>query len=300
MQNAVTNGLRHAWERIYETIKIANHTRINILAAAFAYYAFFSIFPLVALLLWLASLFFNPDQVAEAMKEFFAVGGEEGQLVWEGVRALQTAHGTLNIVFGIVFLWASMRFFKVLVHGVNQAWHSDDLPWWQLTLKNMGMVLTVFSALLIGIIAPLLLQVARNILLALMDLMKIHFPEVEWMSFLHLADLARYGLATICLFPAFSILYMLAPRRNVPFREVWLGALVVTILLQAGQIFFVNYLPLFLRYNAIYGAMGGVMFLLMAIYLAGLVILSGACFCASGYSLKERKNMALTPSNSEN
>lgn len=267
--------------------------RASMLAASFAYYAFFSIFPLVALLLWVGSLFFNPAEVAKVMKEFFAVGGQEGQLVWEGVRALQSAHGSLNLVFGGVFLWASMRFFNVLVHGVNLAWHAEDLPWWQLTLKNAVMVLTVFSALLVGIIAPLLLQIARNTVSSLLELMQIHFPQIEWGSYLHLADLARFGLASVCLFYAFSVLYMLAPRRNVRFREVWFPALLVSILLQVGQVLFVNYLPLFLRYNAIYGAMGGVMFLLMAIYAAGLVVLAGACLCAS------REERPVTPSSSK-
>jgi uncharacterized BrkB/YihY/UPF0761 family membrane protein len=35
------------------------------------------------------------------------------------------------------------------------------------------------------------------------------------------------------------------------------------------------------RYNVIYGAMGGVMFLLLWIYLTGVLILGGACWCAA-------------------
>lgn len=251
------------------------------LAAAFAYYAFFSIFPFLALLLWIGSLAFTPDSVIHAVNEYFPMGGEVAHLVWKGVHALQAAHGTVNAAFIAVFLWASLGFFQVLVHGVNQAWDEGALSWWQLPLKNFIMVLTVLSALILGIIAPMILQVAHNVILATQDFLHVRFPDINALPYLHLFDWTRLFLASTVLFYAFSVLYMLAPLVRVPFRQVWIQALAVSILLQTMQVAFINYLPIFLKYNAIYGAMGGVMFLLLWIYLSGLVILAGGCCCAA-------------------
>lgn len=285
------------WEVLWEAGEIFIRISAYELAAAFGYYAFFSIFPFLAMLLWAGSLFFNPDTVAQTVKEYFPMSGNVSQLVWEGVHALQSTHGTVNIAFILVFLWASLRFFQILVHGVNLAWCEGDLPWWQLPLKNLIMVLTVVSALLLGIVAPMLLQVVRNIVLSMQenmqDILDIHFPDWDIWPFLDLIDWTRFLLASTVLFYAFSVLYMLAPSVRVHFRKVWLQALAVSFLLQGMQVLFVNYLPMFLKYNAIYGTMGGVMFLLMWIYLSGLVILAGACWCSARERIK-RKYAALS------
>ena len=62
------------------------------------------------------------------------------------------------------------------------------------------------------------------------------------------------------------MLYKLAPRRRVLFRQVWLPAFIVTFALMLCQIAFVNYLPHFINYG-IYGAVGGMMLLLLWVYL---------------------------------
>jgi len=273
---------------IVESVHIFGQIGASQLAAAFGYYAFFSIFPFIALLLWVGSLFFQKDTVTKAIETYFPMGGEEAQMVWRGVEALQSAHGGVNAAFLLVFLWASSRFFQALVHGVNRAWHETDLPWWQVPLKNLVMVLTAASALIFGILALLLLQVARNVFKAMGDYLHEQFPAYDIGSYLHFADIARIVLASSVLFYAFSVLYMLAPRHRVPFRQVWLSALLVSVALQIVQVFFVNYLPLFLRYNAIYGTVGGVMFLMLWIYLSGALILWGSCYSAAAVRLKER------------
>ena len=54
--------------------------------------------------------------------------------------------------------WSSLRFFQSLVHGVNRAWHTHEIPWWKMPLRNLAMIGIVASALLIGVIAPVILK----------------------------------------------------------------------------------------------------------------------------------------------
>lgn len=284
----VRQGLSYIWEVLWETGEIFVHISAYELAAAFGYYAFFSVFPFLAMLLWVGSLFFAEPVVVQAVNEYFPMSGENAHLVWEGVSSLQSTHGTVNIAFIVVFLWASHRFFQILVHGVNLAWCEGELAWWQLSLKNLLMVLMVISALVLGIIAPMFLQVVRNVIEAGQDFFNIHFPDWDPWPFLNIIDWTRYLLASSVLFYTFSMLYMFAPHTRVHFGKVWLQALTVAILLQAMQVLFVNYLPIFLKYNAIYGTMGGVMFLLLWIYTSGLVILCGACWCCARERVKKR------------
>jgi len=71
------------------------------------------------------------------------------------------------------------------------------------------------------------------------------------------------------------------------------AALCATVLLQAADSLFVIYLKYFATLNAVYGAFGGIMALLLWIYLSGCIFIFGACLCAAqaeGRSAPAEKN----------
>jgi len=82
-------------------------------------------------------------------------------------------------------------------------------------------------------------------------------------------------------FFSLSLFYRLAPRQQTHFSQVWAGALCATALLYAAQSLFVIYLKDFATLNAVYGAFGGIMALLLWIYLCGCIFIFGACLCAA-------------------
>jgi Ca2+-transporting ATPase len=86
--------------------------------------------------------------------------------------------------------------------------------------------------------------------------------------------------SSLLVFFSLCLFYRLAPSRPTRFAEVWAGALFTTLLLQGGGALFVIYLKHFAGLNAIYGAFGGIMALLLWIYLSGCIFIFGACLCA--------------------
>lgn len=249
-------------------------------AASFAYYVLFSLVPLFALLLTVGSLFVSSHDVVTTIKGFLPLDNNDQKFIWETVRQLEQVRGGVSIVSLVIFLWCSLRFFKALVRGVNRAWHTIEIPWWQVPLKNLMMIGITSSALVAGLLAPALLQAVRNILVAAETLVLTHFPQFNLHLVSILLDLSRYVLGWAVLFYSFSMLYMFAPRKRVYFNQVWLPALLVTLLLQACQIAFVNYLPRFVNYG-IYESLAGLMLLLFWVYVSGMIIILGACLCSS-------------------
>ncbi|MFM8365632.1 MAG: YhjD/YihY/BrkB family envelope integrity protein, partial [Verrucomicrobiota bacterium] len=53
-----------------------------------------------------------------------------------------------------------------------------------------------------------------------------------------------------------------------------------------GQSIFGTYATKFVNYNAIYGPVGAIMLALLWVYIAGVVILLGACFCAAASGVR--------------
>ena len=115
-----------------------------------------------------------------------------------------------------------MRFFQSLVRGVNRAWGTHEYTWWRLPIQNMLMVLLLASALLLGIVVPLTLDSIESLLSRL----KLDFGfGLIVVTF----DTLRFIVPAGVLFYGFSMFYKLAPQRRTTFREVWMGALVVTV-----------------------------------------------------------------------
>lgn len=273
--------------RIYKTWRVTDltvHTYGEIdgeqRAASFAYYVLFSLVPLCALLLIIGSLFVSPHDVATSIKSLLPIDNENQKFIWQTVRQLEDLRGGVSVVSIVIFLWCSLRFFQALVRGVNRAWHTVEIPWWQMPLKNLLMVGITTSALVAGLLTPALLQVVRNILMTAETFILGHFPTFNLHLVSIILDVTRYALGWAVLFYSFSMLYMFAPRKRVYFHQIWFPALLVTLALQASQIAFVNWLPRFVNYG-VYESLAGVMLLMLWVYLSGMIIILGGCLCAS-------------------
>ena len=297
MGRAKRNPVRKTWRTILQASNIYFEIDGEQRAAAFAYYVLFSLFPLFALMLIVGSSFFGSENIISTIKSFLPIEDREQRFIWEAVHQLELSRGGVGVLSVLILLWCSLRFFQGLVHGVNRAWHTIEIPWWQVPLKNLLMVAIIGSALFAGLIAPAILQGVRNGLIAAETFIQAHFPKFDLHLVSGLLDLSRYALGGVLLFYSFCMLYKFAPRRRVLFRQVWLPALIVTIALMVCQIAFVNYLPHFLNYG-IYGAVGGLMLLLLWVYFSGIIIILGACLCAAIEQCREEEETAI-PANRE-
>jgi YihY family inner membrane protein len=297
MGRAKSNPLRRTWRVIVQTWNIYLEIDGEQRAAAFGYYVLFSLFPLFALLLIVGSSFFGSDDIIATIKGFLPMEDHEQRFIWDAVHQLEVARGGIGVLSVLILLWTSLRFFQGLVHGVNRAWHTVEIPWWQIPLKNLLMVLIIGSALFAGLIAPAILQGVRNALNAAETFLHTHFPKFDLNFVSGVLDLSRYALGVVLLFYSFCMLYKFAPRRRVLFRQVWLPALIVTFALMICQIGFINYLPHFVNYG-IYGAVGGMMLLLLWVYFSGIIIILGACLCAAIAQCREQED-GVIPSSRE-
>jgi membrane protein len=290
--------LRRMWRIIVQASNIYIEIDGEQRAAAFAYYVLFSLFPLFALLLIVGSSFFGSGDIISTIKSFLQIDDFQQRFIWEAVHQLEMSRGGVGALSVLILLWCSLRFFQGLVHGVNRAWHTIEIPWWQVPLKNLLMIAIIGSALFAGLIAPAILQGVRNGLLAAEVFLQKHFPNFDLHLVSGLLDLGRYAIGAILLFYSFCMLYKFAPRRRVLFRQVWLPALIVTIALMICQVTFVNYLPHFVNYG-IYGAVGGMMLLLLWVYFSGIIIILGACLCAAIEQLREEEEDGIIPASRE-
>lgn len=247
-------------------------------AASFAYYAFFALFPLILLFVSIGSVFVDKAEVASAVVRFVSSYLPMG---FEGENAvIKTINGVIanwkgaGIIALAAIVWSSLGLFHAMVRGVNRAWGTLEYPWWRLPFKNMLMVCIVGSALLLGVVAPAIVDAVE----AFVWRQRI---TVGVVAIVRTFWIARFLLPTLVLFYGFTMFYKFAPRRRPPVSEVWMPAFLVAIALQVLQHLFVLYAKNYSNFNRVYGTFGGVVAFLMWIYLSGSVIVFGGCLCAA-------------------
>lgn len=255
-------------------------------AASFAYYAFFALFPLILLFISIGSIFVDQVRATSTIMDFVsrfipAAIGEDNVIEHTIAGVMKNRSGAGVIAF-LGLAWSSLRFFQALVHGVNRAWGTTEYSWWRLPLKNLAMVGVVASALLLGVITPMILDYVeyyywtRNYVYHFVLMVRIFY-------------LGRLVLPPLVLFYGFTMFYKFAPRRRTTFKEVWIAALLATILLQILRALFVLYVRNFANFNALYGTFGGMVAILMWIYLSGSIIILGGCLSAAQAEIEGKK-----------
>lgn len=241
-------------------------------AAAFAFHAFFSLLPLMILLVTIASFFVDRDtagkEVIAYMESYVPISGEVQHNVFETIAGVIKGRRHASAIAFPILIWGALKCFTTLIRATNRAWDTTARDWWRTPLKGLALLGITAGAVLLSMTAPMLVKMAENWL----------FPVVDVRSWV--SSLGSFVTPLLVAFICLGLFYKLAPRRPTRFAEVWVAALFAALLLQAADSLFVIYLKNFATLNVVYGAFGGIMAFLLWIYLSGSIFIFGSCLCA--------------------
>ncbi|NTV12328.1 MAG: YihY/virulence factor BrkB family protein [Desulfobulbaceae bacterium] len=242
-------------------------------AGAFAFNAFFSLFPIMILLVTLTSYFVDQNSAEKAiisyMEGYLPIGAELQKLIFTTITGVIKAREKAGAIAFIILLWGALQCFTTLISATNRAWGAAMYNWWRMPLKSLLLLSITASGVLLGLLAPVLAKMTKDWL----------FPGDFFRSWV--SALGSFVIPLVVMFCCLSLFYRLAPGRPTRLAEVWGGALVATFLLQASENLFVLYLNNFATLNAVYGTFGGIMALLLWIYFTGCIFIFGACLGAA-------------------
>ena len=242
-------------------------------AGAFSFNAFFSLFPLMVLLVTITSSIVDRDragqEVVAYVEKYVPMSGEMHRHLLGAITGAINARGQAGVVALLILVWAAHRCFTTLICATNRAWGTEEYHWWRLPLKSMVLLAITAGAALLGMVTPVLMRMTKHLL----------EPATEPSSWMY--SVGTFSIPLIVVFFSVSLFYRLAPRTPKHFSEVWAAAFFATVLLQAAESLFVIYVRNFGTFNEVYGAFGGIMALLLWIYFSGCIFIFGACLCAA-------------------
>jgi membrane protein len=243
------------------------------MAAAIAYYALLSIFPLLILLVSVASLLMQHGEaahrIADAVASTFPVAGPSISRMLQHVPAAGASGVGLASLIGLV--WSASGVFGAMRSGINQAFDVQSVrPLVQGKLVDFAMAAGMGLFLLASTAAVSVLHVLREVATAIPAVGRgLASSEALWT-----AGSVAVGLLLAVILV--TVLYWLIPARRRRLRDVWPGIVVGTLLLQATQYVFALYVGTVSHYNAVYGSLGTIVAFMVWVYLAALALLVGA------------------------
>ncbi|MHA7154203.1 YihY/virulence factor BrkB family protein [Arthrobacter sp. TMN-50] len=266
-----------AWGYVLRrTIREFGKDQCTDLAAALTYYAVLAIFPALLALVSLLGVFGQAETTTAAVLDILegvAPGASEN--LKPTIEGLASSSGAgLTLVIGILgAVWSASGFVGAFARAMNRVYEVEEgRPFWKLRPVMLGitlavLLLVVLMALLLVLSGPIAESVGNAIGLGSTALLVWNIAKWPVMV----------GFAVLMI----ALLYYGAPNVKQPkFRWMSLGAFVALLVLALTTAGFSFYVANFGSYDKTYGAIAGVVVLLLWLWLANISLLFGAEFDA--------------------
>ena len=244
-------------------------------AAGMAFYAFFSLFPLLLVLVAVASIilerYISQGELYDFIFGFFPLYQD---WIRGNVENIIARRGTVSIVAVVTLIWSASGYFNIMVRGLNDAWpgikHRNFLG---RRLVALGLVGGIILLMILSFLTSVSLDFLSHFQVPMGGSISLYETFI-WKFF---SNYFPYGFLLL----AFWLLYYVAPNVKVKKRAAFIGALPASIawnLLNGGFSWFLR--SGFARYEIIYGSLGTIVSLLFWIYLSNILLLFGAYLTA--------------------
>lgn len=240
------------------------------LAAAIAYYALLSLFPLVIALVSGVGLVLSDDQARREVIDpiigalpLSADGAADLRGILEG--AVGREAGAVGLIGLAGLLWTASGMMGAIRAGLTTVTGADGTrPFLRAKLVDLAMVVVTGTVLLVSTTVTVVMRVADD---RVLEPLGLSGPAG-----------AVIGIATpIALgFVVLTALLRLVPAEPIPWAGVWRGALGGAVGLWVLTTGFGIYVRNFGRYNAVYGSLGAVVAFLVFVFLAAILLLIAA------------------------
>lgn len=265
-------------EFIKYILKRIIETRVTDSAAAIAYYAILSFFPLVLFLIAFNSSFLQSGEIQNLIFKLaseYMPGPSAEALLIGNLQHLVKASSTVGIIGTIMVLWSATLVFAGFAQNINMAWSSAPI--------RHFLVDRLIGLIIIGIL--IIFLIFSLISTTLLDLLPRIFPS-QFESLFN--SMSTFTHLIIDYLPIFAIcfllllLYKFIPNASVEWKESAVGTFFSIAALHMTKQAFVWYLSFGPdSYNLIYGSLGAVVAFMLWIYLSSFIILVGGHICAA-------------------
>jgi len=244
-------------------------------SAALAFYTVSSLAPLLLVVVTVAGAIFGEDAVRGRLVRQFEglMGREQAGLVQTVLKkAERDPTGRPAAIGGAVLLIVgATAVFAQLQSSLNRIWEVEPKPghflkdFLRKRLLSFAILVAIGFLLLVSLVLSAGLEAVQS------RVAGYFATQAAWLGWV--GGFVSFLLITLL----FALIFRVLPDRHIPWRDVWLGALVTALLFVVGKWAIGVYLGS-AAITSTYGAAGSVIVLLLWVYYASFIVLLGAEF----------------------
>lgn len=245
------------------------------LAAALTYHAVLSLFPALLALVALLGIIGQAETTTNAILDVVqnVAPAQVTDLLREPIKeVVHSPAAGFALILGIaVALWSASGYVRSFSRAMNRIYEIEEgRPFWKL-LPTM-LLITLAMLVLVAIMA-VILALTGPILKAIGDVVGLGAATIAvW-------KVAKWPVLVLIAIVMIALLYYFTPNVKLPrFRWISLGAVTALVIMAIASLGFAFYVANFSNYNKTYGAIGGVIVVLLWIWIMNLALLAGAEF----------------------
>lgn len=243
--------------------------RVSLVAAGVAFYALLALFPALGAVLAIGGLVVDPQTIIEQIVNFNGVVPEDVLLIIKDqatdvTTTDSTGLGLTALIGLLLSFWSASRGMANLVMGLNLVYSEEETRGFiRLNLR----VLFLTALLIIGFLISIASIIAVPAILSFAE-----WPVIaEW-----LASVSRWAVMVIVTLAGLAMIYRLGPSRSsAEWQWVTPGAMIACAMWILASVGFTYYVGNFASYNESFGALGGVVIMIMWLWISAFVVLLG-------------------------
>lgn len=264
MNTRTRPGLFSFLKQLYRKIQ---EDDVQGISAQLTYYLILSLFPFLIFVMTLIG--YANISLEDKIKDLEGIMPVEAvSIIEEILQDVAKGRNEALLSFGMLAtLWAASKGINAIIKGLNRAYEVDES---RVFWKIRG--IAFMATLIIGFV--ILLSILLLVLGGWLKTQVFQLFDLPY-GFQKLWDLLQYAIPLLVLFLVFTLLYWIAPSRRLSLKEVVPGAFFSTIGWIATSVLFSVYVNQFSDFTKTYGSLGGVMVLLIWLYISSMILLAG-------------------------
>ena len=243
--------------------------RIGLISAGIAFYGLLSLFPGIAAMMALGGLLIEPNILVDQVRQIQSVLPPDANkiIIDQAIQIAGSQAGGLGLaaVVGIALsIYSASKAVGSLVMGLHvAAGEAEGRGFVASTIFTLAMTAVAIGLALVAIFSTVMVPATLAVL------------NLEGTIALVLG-LVRWPIIGVITALGLSLFYRLTiPQRSPQSRWITPGALLGATLWLAGSVAFSLYVQNFANYNKTFGTLGGVVSLLMWLWLSAYIVLLG-------------------------
>ncbi len=261
------------WATLKRTVSEFQEDNLTDWAAALTYYALLSLFPALIAMVSLLGLFGDPRTTTAGLTEVItSIGPESAAQTFEGpiqsVVSNQSAAG-FAFVFGLLLaLWSASGYIGAFMRASNVIYETEEgRPFWKLRPLQLAVTLVMVVAMAL---------LALGLVLTGPIVEAVAGPVGLGQTAVDVWSVAKWPLMVAVFVLMVDLLYYASPNAKLRgFRWVTPGCLVALAAWAVVSAAFAFYVANFGSYDKTYGTLGGLVALLVWLWISNLAILFG-------------------------